>query len=157
MKHINPSSVFNSQQYGFSQAVVSDSNVSFFQTSGQVAVDKEEKILGGLNVGEQTRHALNNLKTVVEAAGGRVADVMMVRLYIVKLEAADTTSIGIAFREVFGTENPPASSWIGVTALARPEFLIEIEAQGIIEAVSPPLPVNPQTLSESAYPNQDEI
>jgi 2-iminobutanoate/2-iminopropanoate deaminase len=133
MKHINPESLFNSRQYGFSQAVVADANGLFFQTAGQVALDNQEKIIGGSDVGKQTQQALKNLKVAIEAAGGKLTDVMMVRLYIVKLEGIDTTSIGIVLREVFGTENPPASSWIGVTSLARPEFLIEIEAQGIIK------------------------
>ena len=34
--------------------------------------------------------------------------------------------------DVFGTENPPASSWIGVQALAQPEYLIEVEATAIV-------------------------
>jgi enamine deaminase RidA (YjgF/YER057c/UK114 family) len=34
--------------------------------------------------------------------------------------------------ETFGEENPPASSWIGVQALAQPDYLIEVEAMAIV-------------------------
>lgn len=34
--------------------------------------------------------------------------------------------------ETFGDKNPPASSWIGVEALAQPEYLIEVEALAIV-------------------------
>lgn len=137
MKQINPPSLFNSRQYGFSQVVVADSNGLFFHTAGQVAVDNQEKIIGGSDVGKQTQQALKNLKTAIEAGGGKITDVMMIRIYIVKLEGADTTSIGNALRKAFGTGNLPASCWIGVTSLARPEFLVEIEANGIIKTNAP--------------------
>jgi enamine deaminase RidA (YjgF/YER057c/UK114 family) len=35
--------------------------------------------------------------------------------------------------EFFAEENPPASTWIGVSALAAPEFLIEIEATAVLD------------------------
>jgi len=40
--------------------------------------------------------------------------------------------IGRVLVDVFGSDNPPASSWIGVQSLAQPEYLIEVEATAVI-------------------------
>ena len=42
-------------------------------------------------------------------------------------------AIAGALREFFPEEKRPASTWIGVSALAVPDFLIEIEATGVLE------------------------
>jgi 2-iminobutanoate/2-iminopropanoate deaminase len=128
--YINPKKLFNSTQYGFSQLVVSNASGKLFYTSGQVALDAEEKIVAN-DIAGQTRQTLLNLTTAVNEAGGNLKDVMMLRIYFVNNGNFTTPEIGVVLREFFGTKNPPASTWIGVSSLARPEFLIEIEASGV--------------------------
>lgn len=41
--------------------------------------------------------------------------------------------VGRAFRDFFSSEVKPASTWIGVTALADPGFLIEVEATAVFD------------------------
>ena len=67
------------------------------------------------------------------AAGGTLKDIVSLRIYVVDYQAECGTAIGIALRECFSTQNPPASTWIGVSALADPEFLIEIEATAVLD------------------------
>ncbi|HOX82837.1 MAG TPA: RidA family protein [Chryseolinea sp.] len=129
--YINPKSLFNSTQYGFSQMVVSNASAKLFYTSGQVAIDAEEKIVAN-DLAGQTREVLLNLIAALNEAGGNLKDIMMLRIYFVNKGDFKNEEIGIVLREFFGTENPPASSWIGVHSLARPEFLIEIEASGVL-------------------------
>ncbi len=129
--YINPKNLFKSKQYGFSQLVVSNASGKLFYTSGQVAVDAEEKIVAK-DIAGQTRQALNNLTIVIKEAGGNLKDIMMLRIYFVNNGTFKNEEIGVVLREFFGTENPPASTWIGIHSLARPEFLIEIEANGVI-------------------------
>jgi enamine deaminase RidA (YjgF/YER057c/UK114 family) len=50
----------------------------------------------------------------------------------VDYQAESGTAVGIALRELF-SGNRPASTWIGVSALADPEFLIEIEATAVLD------------------------
>ena len=69
----------------------------------------------------------------VGSAGGTLKDVVALRIYVVDYQAECGTAVGIALREFFSAENPPASTWIGVSALAVPEFLIEIEATAVLE------------------------
>ena len=100
--------------------------------SGQTAWDERESIVGGDSVLEQARQAFRNLEKAMEAAGGKLNDVVALRIYVVDYQAECGTAVGTALREVF-PGNPPASTWIGVSALAVPEFLIEIEATAVLD------------------------
>ena len=81
----------------------------------------------------QARQALRNVQAGVEAAGGTLADVVALRIYIVDYRPEEAEAIGGALREFFPAERRPASTWVGVSSLASPDFLIEIEATAVIE------------------------
>ena len=130
-EYINPDSLFPSLPYGFSQIVVATGKKMVF-ISGQTAWDERESIVGGDSVLEQARQALRNLETAIEAAGGTLKDIVALRIYMVNYQAQSGTAAGTALREFFSAQNPPASAWIGVSALAAPEFLIEIEATAVL-------------------------
>lgn len=130
-KHINPATLFDSIQFGFSQIVVSPPGKMVF-ISGQVAWDKNRNIVGKGNLAQQTEQSLINLKTATEAAGGTLADIVMLRIYIVNFQQTEGAIISQTLKNYFGTENAPASTWINVQGLASEDFLIEIEAQAII-------------------------
>ncbi len=68
----------------------------------------------------------------MDAAGGTLEDVVALRIYVVDYQAESGTAVDIALREFF-SGNPPASTWIGVSAVAAPEFLIEIEATAVLD------------------------
>jgi 2-iminobutanoate/2-iminopropanoate deaminase len=131
IQFLNPKKLFNSKQYGFSQVAVAKVPGMLFNTSGQVALNANEEIVGE-DVLTQTRQALRNIKLAIEEMKGSLSDIMMLRIYYVHKDNEPIDQIGVVLREFFGTENPPASTWLGVCSLARPEFLIEIEASGII-------------------------
>lgn len=130
--YVNPSSLFNSLRYGFSQIVIGSGSRHIF-VSGQTAWDHDQVIIGGNDLGLQTHQALRNLKAAVESAGGTLKDITMIRIYIVEGIPKASSIVGPILREHFGTTAPPASTWLVVKALANPDFLIEIEAQGILE------------------------
>lgn len=110
IKRINPPSLFNSLQYGFSQAVETTGTRQLF-LSGQVGVDHTE----------------------VTVAGGSLSDVVMLRIYI--RAGADShdeqTAIADVLKEKFA-DDAPASSWVIVSGLSLPEWLIEIEAHAVL-------------------------
>ena len=101
--------------------------------SGQTAWNERENIVGGDSVLEQARQAFRNLEKAIEAAGGTLKDIVALRIYVVDYQAECGTAVGAILRETFSPQNPPASTWIGVSALADPEFLIEIEATAALE------------------------
>jgi 2-iminobutanoate/2-iminopropanoate deaminase len=132
---LNPSTVFDSRRYGFSQAVAVEGGEHVF-ISGQVGVDTDERVVGH-DLAAQTEAALDNLARVLEAAGGTLADVVSLRIYLVAAAASDLTPVGSALRSRFGRDRPPASTWLVISALADPELLIEIEAQAVLAWIPP--------------------
>ena len=128
---VNPDGLFPSVPHGFSQAVVASGKKMVF-ISGQTAWDAKKKIVGGNNLLEQAKQALRNLAAAMEAVGGSLKDIAALRIYIVNYQPENANAVGTALREFF-PQNPPASTWIGVSSLAVPEFLIEIEATAVLD------------------------
>jgi enamine deaminase RidA (YjgF/YER057c/UK114 family) len=129
---INPPTVFGSLEHGFSQAVMASGTRTLY-VSGQTAWDSRKQLVGGADLEAQAKQALTNLRTVLEAAGGTLADVVAVRIYVVDYRPEKAVSVGRAFREVFCADVKPASTWIGVATLADPGFLIEVEATAVLD------------------------
>lgn len=124
----NPKGLFNSLQYGFSQAIMVRGERRML-LSGQVGVDaKEQTVEGGVEA--QTRRALDNIALLLSEAGSSLSDIVMLRLYIAEQARDDQNPIADALRDYF-PEDPPPSSWIIVTGLSLPEWLIEIEAEAV--------------------------
>ncbi len=113
------------QQNGYSQAVVVEGNgIRTIYVSGQIGV--------GETLEEQMRSVLANLTTQLGNAGATLADVIKMNTYIVDYKQADLEVFREVRREVMGDENMPASTLVGVTSLARSEWLIEIEAVAVL-------------------------
>ena len=130
--YLNPPALFASEQYGFSQIVVSRGG-AMVHLSGQVGWDANEQIGDAGDLAAQMRRALANVDSAVRAAGGTRDDIVIVRLYIVASQIGQGRIIREALLAFFNAERLPASTWIGVPALANPDFLIEIEATAVIE------------------------
>jgi enamine deaminase RidA (YjgF/YER057c/UK114 family) len=101
--------------------------------SGQVAWNAAQQITDPADLGAQTRQALENIEIAVEAAGGTRTDIVSLRLYIVGDHINNARSVRGALLGFFPAENLPTSTWIGVSALASKDFLIEIEAVAVLE------------------------
>jgi 2-iminobutanoate/2-iminopropanoate deaminase len=128
---LNPPTLFDSQQYGFSQIVVAEGRKTVY-ISGQVGWDAKQNIGDPGDLGVQTRRALANLDTAVRAAGGTRDDFVSLRIYIVGEHIHKATPVREGLLEFFHSGRLPASTWIGVPALASPDFLVEIEAVAVM-------------------------
>ena len=128
---LNPQLLFDSKQFGFSQVVISNTGKLVF-ISGQVAWDDKLKIIGKKDLAMQTQKSLDNIKIAIEAAGGTLGDIVMLRIYKVNYRKKDGAIISQILKNNFGVENPPASTWLNVKGLANKKFMIEIEAQAVI-------------------------
>jgi len=93
--------------------------------AGQLALDQEFGILGGDDLGEQTKAAMRNLETAMKAVGVGWGDI--VRRTIYTLHPTEFEVITAAIDDVTGGADHPAQTLIGVTGLAVPGCLIEIE------------------------------
>ncbi|MCB0083674.1 MAG: RidA family protein [Caldilineaceae bacterium] len=131
-EYLNPPELFNSQQYGFSQIVTSRGGKTVY-LSGQVGWDAQQQMVGPDDPLAQTRQTLRNIETAMHIAGGALSDVVSMRIYIVDDVIADDSFMTQALLEFFPKDQLPATTWIGVKSLANKDFLVEIEAIGVIE------------------------
>ena len=131
-EYINPPSLFRSRDHGFSQAVAASGTRTLY-VSGQTAWDANKQLVGGADLADQARQAFRNVRTVVEASGGTIGDVVSLRIYVVDYRPEKAETVGNALRESFRGSAKPATTWIGVVSLADPGFLIEIEAIAVLE------------------------
>lgn len=124
---IRPSGMTNSPAY--SHAVIKDGTPVFI--AGQVAAGPDGGIVGEGDVGRQTEQALQNLRTVLAACGGTLDDVVKITVFTTDL--AHRPAIGAARAAAFRAGEMPASTFVVVSSLADPRFLVEIEAVAMIE------------------------
>ena len=130
-KHIQPPELFSGESLGFTQVVTSPPGELVF-ISGQVAADAELNPVGGTDLAAQAKQALKNLGHALAAANATPADVTLVRMYVVNYKPEYIETLGAALTGFFAGAKPPASTWVGVQALAMPELMIEIEAIAVV-------------------------
>lgn len=131
VERINPPELYDSVSYGFSHASLQKGGKTL-HLAGQVAWDAKCNVVGGADLAAQTRQALANLGTVLKAVGCTPADIVRIRTYVVN---HTPDKLGPVLGEVgafFGSSPPPANTFIGVAALALPDFLVEIEATAVV-------------------------
>ena len=98
--------------------------------AGQVALDQRFGVLGGDDLHAQTKAAMENVRIALEAAGATWGDI--VRRTIYTLRPTEYETITKAIEEVTGTTEHPAQTIVGVTGLAVPGLLIEIECTAVV-------------------------
>lgn len=90
--------------------------------SGTLAIGPDGKTVGVGDVKAQTRHVLETIRSVVEAAGGTMKDIAFNQIFLADL--ADYAAMNEVYREYFPVD-PPARYCIRAD-LVKPEFLVEI-------------------------------
>ena len=97
----------------------------FLFISGQVAQDNNGNVVGPGDCEAQTRHVMSRIRTIVEAAGATMPEVVNITTFLTQLD--NYPAFNKVRSETF-PHNPPASSTVIVAGLVRPEFLVEVEA-----------------------------
>jgi aminoacrylate peracid reductase len=92
--------------------------------SGVLSLDKNGNTVGRGDAGTQTRQVLEIIKSVIEAGGGTMNDVVFNQIFL--SDMAHYGAMNAAYREYFPDE-PPARYCIKAE-LVRPEFLVEISS-----------------------------
>jgi reactive intermediate/imine deaminase len=96
--------------------------------AGQVALDGEGNVIGEGDMLAQYRQALENLKTVLASEGADFGNVVKITTFTTDIDEFRKAS---ALRGEFFGDNAPASTLVQIERLARPVFLVEIEAIAI--------------------------
>src|SRR5262245_50632256 len=107
--------------------------------AGQVGMTADGRV-AGTDIGSQTRQALENVRTVVEAAGCTMRDVVRLQTFLTRSE--DIAGFMAARQDVFTGYFPagtyPPNTLLVVSRLVRPELLVEVEAMaGRTKAAKP--------------------
>lgn len=123
---INPAGLYESLGYGFSHAAVQDGGRTL-HLAGQVAWDATGAIVGAGDLAAQTRQALANLKAVLAEVGASPADIVRLRTYVVDHQPEKLGEVLPEIMAFYAGAVPAPNTFIGVAALALPDFLIEIE------------------------------
>jgi enamine deaminase RidA (YjgF/YER057c/UK114 family) len=116
----------------FSQ-VVAGAGTRTVYTAGQVSIDEHGAVIGLGDLGAQTAQAMRNVGLALAAAGAGYADIVKITTYVVNYKPEHRTAIGLARAPFFSDGPPPASTLVGVSALALPDWLVEIEAVAVVD------------------------
>ena len=130
IEHIRPTALANNPTYTH---VVAARGERIVHISGQVSVDGDGNVVGVGDLAGQTEQVMVNLGIALESAGASFVDVVKITTFVVNYTPEDRPTIAAVRGKYLPAENPPASTLLGVTALAAPEFLIEIEATAITD------------------------
>lgn len=128
VRFLSPETMHRNPAY--SQAVVIPVGRSIVVVGGQNAVDRDGKVVGK-DIAAQTTQALDNLEKALAAAGCGLRDIVKVSIHI--LAGQDIRAgFGAWAAKAKGIPHPPAVTGIFVSALAHPDFLVEIEALAVV-------------------------
>jgi 2-iminobutanoate/2-iminopropanoate deaminase len=111
---------------GYAQmAVITHGNMKRLHISGQIGQ--------GETLEEQMRGALAAIMELLAAEGATYSDLVKINTYIVNYQPSDLDVFRGVRQEIFGSTITPASTLVGVSALALPEWKIEIDAEAVVQ------------------------
>jgi len=130
LEHLRPSGLHHNPAYSH---VVVASGARTVYISGQVSVDEEGRVVGPGDLTAQTTQVMQNLGLALKAVGASYANIVKITTFVVDYKPELRPIIGKARSAFFEGMEPPASTLVGVTALAAPEWLVEIEAVAVVD------------------------
>jgi 2-iminobutanoate/2-iminopropanoate deaminase len=93
--------------------------------SGQLSRDADGNLVGPGDMSEQTRQAIRNIRTVLEASGGSLEDIVSITVYTTDMREFQKI---VKARVEFFKENLPTSTIVEINHLSEPGLLIELQA-----------------------------
>jgi len=126
-----------SKPTGYTHVVETVGAVKTIYISGQIAYDANGNVVGAGDMKAQAEQVLKNLDTALKSAGATFADVVKMNSYITDMSKVQ------AVRDVrarYFVDTAPASTFVEVKGLVRPELMLEIE---VIAAVREGMSVRP--------------
>jgi enamine deaminase RidA (YjgF/YER057c/UK114 family) len=112
---------------GYSRAVRAG---NLIEVTGTIALDGEGNSMGVDDPYVQTLEIIKIARGIIHEAGGRLEDVIRTRIFVTDISQWE--AVGRAHREFFG-EIKPATTMVEVSALIRPEAMVEIEFTAIVD------------------------
>ena len=117
-------------QFGFSQAIETTGHSRVLRCAGQTSVNADGEPQHQADMAAQIALAMDNLETVLKAAGMTVANIVELTIYTTDIDGALQHFEGLGQR-LAGAGVQPAMTLLGITRLFLPELMIEIEATAV--------------------------
>lgn len=129
-EYIDPAAL--AKPNGFSHVVKSSRRTTVL-VSGQVAYDADGRIVGVGDLAAQVEQVYRNIETALAACGAGMKDVVKTTLFVRDLTPEKIVVIRRVRAAFLSEDHPPASTLVGVQALAKPELMLEVEAIAMID------------------------
>jgi enamine deaminase RidA (YjgF/YER057c/UK114 family) len=129
VQYVNPDTL--NKNPAFTNVVVVTGSVKTVYVGGQDAVDSSGKIVGKGDIKAQTEQVLKNIQTALAAGGAEIEHIVKWNLFVVQ---GQSLQAGFeAFQQFWGMRpNPPLISFVFVSGLANPDFLVEMDAIAVV-------------------------
>ena len=115
---------------GYRRAVIAGDHV---HVAGTVAVDETGAPFAPGDAGAQAARCLEIIVAALAEAGAKPEDVVRTRMFVTDMAPETQAAVGAAHHAVFG-RCPPASTMVGVSALAHRDLIVEIEVDAVKQA-----------------------
>jgi 2-iminobutanoate/2-iminopropanoate deaminase len=130
VKRTNPPAL--STPTGYTHIVEVTGPAKTIYISGQIAYDKDGKLVGAPgDMKAQAEQVFKNLETALTVAGAKFSDVVKMNSYITDMSKVQAVR---DVRAKYFTTAAPASTFVEVKGLVRPELLLEIEVIAVVAA-----------------------
>lgn len=126
-EYSNPDTM--SQPSGYTQVVKVDKTVYI---AGQVSVAADGSIVGQGNPEAQVRQVWRNVEAAVQSVGGTLQNIVKTTTYVTSIDYA--AAVRKVRDELHQASNSPTSTLLVISALAHPDFMVEIEAIAVVDA-----------------------
>jgi enamine deaminase RidA (YjgF/YER057c/UK114 family) len=115
----------------FSQAIEVTGAERVLFCAGQASVDGEGKTVASRDMRAQTQQALDNVETVLREAGLGLRNVVRLDYFVTDMDRYFAEAHPVIVERLRGAGVQPAGTLLGVTRLAFPDLMIEIEATAV--------------------------
>jgi enamine deaminase RidA (YjgF/YER057c/UK114 family) len=129
LERINPDDL--PTPLGYAHVIVATGSRLVF-VAGQEPEDEQGNLVGTGDLAVQARQVFANLGRALAAAGAGPEQVTKITIFVVHYWREDLPAIEAGRVALFG-DHKPADTLVGVEALSRPEYLIEVEAVAVID------------------------
>jgi enamine deaminase RidA (YjgF/YER057c/UK114 family) len=127
---VNPNDL--SRPVGYTHVVAATGGRTVW-ISGQISTDTNGDLVGQGDLRAQTVQVFENLRAALTAAHATFDDVVKMNIYVVNYKPEDRAVVREVRSRYLSAESPPASTLVGVTALAIDGLMIEIEVTAVVE------------------------
>jgi enamine deaminase RidA (YjgF/YER057c/UK114 family) len=131
--YLTPATLPDWSTYFSQLAVVEKNGIKTIYLAGQVGVDNQKNLVGNGTLRDQVNQTFRNLQTALETVEATIADIIKMNIYVVNYQPEDAEIIGEVLQQYFSLGQLPAMSLIGVQALAEERFLVEVDAEAVVD------------------------